>query len=73
MIEVAGDFNSMERVREVIVTTSVEACRDPRDDKFLALAVDGRADYLVSSDRDLLDMEGFDGIPIVTPRDFLGC
>ena len=32
------------------------ACRDPKDDKFLACAVEGHAHYVVSSDRDLLDM-----------------
>ena len=33
------------------------ACRDPKDDKFLACAVEGKAHYLVSSDKDLLDMK----------------
>jgi putative PIN family toxin of toxin-antitoxin system len=33
------------------------ACRDPKDDKFLACAVEGDAHYLVSSDKDLLDMK----------------
>jgi putative PIN family toxin of toxin-antitoxin system len=32
------------------------ACRDPKDDRFLACAVEGRAHTLVSSDKDLLDM-----------------
>jgi putative PIN family toxin of toxin-antitoxin system len=47
------------------------ACRDPKDDKFLACAVEGHADYLVSSDRDLLDMRRYQDIAIVSPGQFL--
>lgn len=43
------------------------ACRDPKDDKFLACAVEGHAHYLVSSDRDLLDMRTFREVAIVNP------
>lgn len=46
-------------------------CRDPKDDKFLACAVEGHADYLVSSDRDLLDMRRYQDIAIVSPGQFL--
>ena len=44
---------------------------DPGDDKFLALAVSGRADYLISGDRHLLNLRNFEGVDIVTPRQFL--
>lgn len=47
------------------------ACRDPKDDKVLACAVEGRAHYLVSSDRDLLDMRCFQQVAIVSPGQFL--
>lgn len=47
------------------------ACRDPKDDKFLACAVEGEAHYLVSSDRDLLDIGRFQGICILNPGQFL--
>lgn len=46
-------------------------CRDPKDDKFLACAVEGRAHYLVSSDRDLLDLRRYQGVAIVNPGQFL--
>ena len=46
-------------------------CRDPSDDKYLSAAVEGRADYLVSGDRDLLDLGQHDLIAIVTPKSFL--
>jgi putative PIN family toxin of toxin-antitoxin system len=47
------------------------ACRDPKDDKFLACAVEGGAHYLVSSDRDLLDMRRYQDVAIVNPGQFL--
>jgi len=47
------------------------ACRDPKDDKFLACAVEGQAHYLVSSDRDLLDMRRYREVAIVNPGQFL--
>lgn len=49
----------------------VTACRDPRDDKFLELAVNGRALCIVSGDNDLLALHPFRGISILTPREFL--
>jgi putative PIN family toxin of toxin-antitoxin system len=47
------------------------ACRDPKDDKFLACAVEGEAHYLVSSDNDLLHMRSFRGVVIHNPGQFL--
>lgn len=55
----------------VEVRSEVNACRDPRDDKFLALALDGKADCIVSGDRDLLALHPFRGIPILAPAVFL--
>lgn len=55
----------------VDVTLSVAACRDPKDDKFLELAVGGSATHIVSGDQDLLDLHPFRGISIVSPRRFL--
>jgi predicted nucleic acid-binding protein len=54
-----------------VITESVTACRDPKDDKFLELAVSGKADWLVTSDQDLLTLSPFRGIPILTPQAFL--
>jgi len=55
----------------VEVAVYVGECRDPRDNKFLELAVSGGAACLVSGDQDLLVLHPFRGIPIVTPRGFL--
>ena len=41
------------------------------DDKFLALAVTGQADAVVSGDRDLLDLVSHEGIPVLTPAQLL--
>lgn len=45
------------------------ACRDPDDLPVLGAAVAGRADLLVTGDKDLLDLHRHEGIPIVTPRE----
>jgi putative PIN family toxin of toxin-antitoxin system len=45
--------------------------RDPSDNMFLTCAVEGRADYIVSGDQDLLTLESYEGIPIVTAAEFL--
>lgn len=48
------------------------ACRDPFDVPFLQLAVAGKADYLVTGDRDLLSLAKAAPCSIVTPAQFLG-
>jgi uncharacterized protein len=55
----------------VTITERITACRDPKDDKFLELAVNGHADLIVSGDADLLALDPFRGIPIVTPATFV--
>ena len=55
----------------VALTAHVEACRDPRDDHILALAVSGSANLIVTGDRDLLALHPFRSIGILTPRQFL--
>jgi uncharacterized protein len=55
----------------VEITEVVTDCRDVKDNKFLELAVSGRADYIVSGDEDLLVLNPFRGIPILKPREFL--
>jgi putative PIN family toxin of toxin-antitoxin system len=49
----------------------VTACRDPKDDKFLEAALTAGADCVVSGVADLLDMNPFEGIPILRPAEFL--
>jgi predicted nucleic acid-binding protein len=46
-------------------------CRDPHDDWVIACAVVGKADVIVSGDRDLLDLERVGDIPILTAGEYL--
>jgi len=55
----------------VTVNETIRECRDPKDNKYLDLAVSGDAACIVSGDKDLLVMSPFRGIPIVTPSRFL--
>ena len=54
----------------VAITERIAVCRDPTDDKFLELAVNGRADLIVTGDLDMLVLHPFRDIPIITPRAF---
>jgi putative PIN family toxin of toxin-antitoxin system len=45
-------------------------CRDKDDDNVLACALEADADYLVTGDKDLLQLKAFRDIRIITPRDF---
>jgi len=45
-------------------------CRDPDDEMFLTLAVQGHADFLVTGDADLLSVKEFSACPIVTSEQF---
>ncbi len=49
----------------------ITACRDPKDDKFLEVAVTGEADVIVSGDEDLLVLHPFGSIPILPAAEFL--
>lgn len=53
------------------ILNKIIACRDPKDDKFLTLAVAAQADYIISGDADLLVLHPFQGIHIIKPADFL--
>jgi uncharacterized protein len=55
----------------VDVNARITACRDPKDNKFLELAVDGRATHIISGDFDLLALSPFQNISILTPQLFL--
>ena len=59
------------RGEAVIPESEIVACRDPKDDKFLEVAVAGKADVIVSGDEDLLTLHPFAGIPILPPAAFL--
>lgn len=64
-------LQSLIPVMEIIVPVSrVTLSRDPDDDKFLGCAKDASALYIVSGDKDLLVLEQFEEIPIITAKEF---
>jgi putative PIN family toxin of toxin-antitoxin system len=58
-------------VRVVPVTQRISACRDPKDDKFLDVALSGEAQVILTGDLDLLELHPFHGVEILRPADFL--
>ena len=68
-LEFLGDL--VRETELVEITETIRACRDPKDDKILELAVNGNADYIVTGDDDLLVMNPFRGIEILRPAEFL--
>ena len=58
-------------VEIVGIVQRVQVCRDPKDDKFLELAVNGRANVVVTGDDDLLSLHPFRGIDILSPAAYL--
>ena len=65
-------FRLLGRVVEMVpITFRLQVCRDPKDDKFLELAVNGTADVIVTGDKDLLVLNPFRGIAIVAPARYI--
>ena len=62
--KIFSGFKSFEKI------SNLKVCRDPDDDKFINCAIDAKAIYIVSGDNDLLTLKNFDGIEIVTAREF---
>ncbi len=53
------------------ITESINVCRDPKDDMFLELAVSGNANLIISGDKDLIELNPFRGIQIISPKEFI--
>ena len=45
--------------------------RDSKDEKILACGVEGKAEYIITGDQDLLEIATYEGIQIATPREFV--
>ena len=56
---------------KIDIVQTITACRDPKDNKFLELALNGSADFILSGDMDLLALHPFQGIPIYKPAEYL--
>jgi uncharacterized protein len=66
-------FLSLFRQQATLISPSVEirACRDPKDDKFLELAVSANAKLILTRDQALLDLDPFQGIRLRQPQAFI--
>jgi putative PIN family toxin of toxin-antitoxin system len=67
--ELAVQF--LRRCLLVVTPTPIHACRDPKDDKFLEVAVHGHADCILTGDEDLLALHPFQKVAILTPSAWL--
>lgn len=56
--------------RKVDAKRKIDICPDKADNRFLEAAVAGKASYIISSDRHLLDLKEFEGVRILKPGDF---
>ena len=64
--EILPFFEVIEVIEEV-----KGVCADPADDKFLACALAASADYIVSSDKALIDLKQYKSVKIIKPSEFL--
>ena len=55
----------------VKVTSNIKLCRDPKDDFLLSLSVDGNVDFLLTGDKDLLELKSISTTRIITISEFL--
>lgn len=60
-----------EYIDFINVKSKVQICRDPNDDFLLSLAKDGKANFLLTGDKDLLEIEKFEETSIIKFSDFL--
>ena len=70
--EIHTTMEKFEKYIHVLPSHShIEACRDPDDNKFIECAIDNRCIYIVSGDKDLLVLEQYEDIGILTVSEFL--
>jgi putative PIN family toxin of toxin-antitoxin system len=65
-------LDKLKRLIEILdMLPEVAVCRDPKDDKFLALALGGKASCIITGDEDLLVLHPFKDIPIIASSMFI--
>ena len=72
--EEVDDFvNALIEAAEVVMPKEGVSgvCRDPDDNKLLAAALEGEADYIISGDKDLLTLKRFRNVRVATAAEFL--
>ena len=65
-------LNELENsIKQFFPSETITACRDPKDNKFLELAIAANASCIITGDKDLLILNPFRNIPILNAVDFL--
>jgi len=54
----------------IVIGEKIDECRDKKDNQFLEVAVSGNADFIITGDKDLLVLNPFRTIDILSPADF---
>ena len=68
-----GFLQRLGNIAELVpIIRLVRECRDPKHDKFLEVALNGRADVIITGDADLLGMHPWREIAVLSPAHFLG-
>ncbi len=60
-----------EKAEVIQIVEVISVCRDPKDNKFLELAIAGNATHIITGDKDLLELNPFRDVVILTPTEFL--
>lgn len=69
---IVRQLKQISRAAEIVQpTTSVQIVRDPNDNPIVECAVEGKADMIVSLDKDLLALKAYEGIPVLHIADLL--
>jgi putative PIN family toxin of toxin-antitoxin system len=55
----------------VEIINQIKLCRDPKDDKFIDIAINGEASHIITGDNDLLVLHPIETISVINPRSFL--
>ena len=55
----------------ISIVQLIRECRDPKDDKFLEVALNGRADAIITGDADLLALHPWRDVNIFAPVDYV--
>jgi uncharacterized protein len=73
LLETRLEFLSKIKLESELIEVmeTIDLCRDPKDNKFLELAVSGNADFIITGDEDLLVLNTFRNIEIISVNDFL--
>ncbi len=70
-VELEDLLETIDEVSEFVnVTSEISECRDPKDNFLLSLAIDGKADYLLTGDKDLLVLRKIGNTEIKTISEF---